>query len=214
VPNILRSCFVHWPAQAQHTPSMNQRANRCKVRAYSSKPRLTKGDMQCKHPFEGTGRATGPCFCRCHCCVSWLQQLLRIQSSAEDTGQKGQASTNKGVTRTRTCKHATSHYKHNTRAPIVTWLCETCRLVPSSIDYACRKWSRMARTDAPERAAGCPPTMPRGTAIQFCACLRRPCQRPGPLLAPSLPSSHPLHTVDFPQIAPEIFFIGCKPPHS
>jgi len=32
--------------------------------------------------------------------------------------------------------------------------CRSCRLVPSSIDYACRKWSRMARTDAPERAAG------------------------------------------------------------
>jgi len=83
--------------------------------------RLTKSDMQCKHPFTGTERATGPCFCRCHCRVSWLPQLLRIQSSKEDTGQKGQASANKGRTRTRTCKHATSHHKHNTRAPTVTF---------------------------------------------------------------------------------------------
>jgi len=99
---------------------VNKRANRCKVRTDSSTPRLTKGDMQCKHPYTGTERATGPCFCRCHCRVSWLPQLLRIQSSKEDTGQKGQASANKGRTRTRTRKHATSHYKHNTRAPTVT----------------------------------------------------------------------------------------------
>ena len=59
------------------------------------------------------------------------------------------------------------------------------------IGYASRKWSSKARTDAPERAAGCPPTMPRGTAIRFRACIRRPCQRPGPLLEPYLPSSHP-----------------------
>jgi len=57
------------PAQAQHTPSVNKRADRCKVRADSSKPRLTKGDMQCKHPLTVTKRATtaGPCFCRCQC---------------------------------------------------------------------------------------------------------------------------------------------------
>ena len=104
-----------------HTPSVNKHANRCKVRADSSTPRLTKSDMQCKHPFTGTERATGPCFCRCHCRVSWLPQLLRIQSSKEDTGQKGQVSANKGRTRTRTRKHVTIHYKHNTRAPTVTF---------------------------------------------------------------------------------------------
>jgi len=73
--------------------------------------------------------------------------------------------------------------------------CRTCRLVPSSIDYACRKWSRMARTDAPERAAGCPSTMPRGTAIRFRACIGRPCQRPGQLLAPSLPLAFLRHFI-------------------
>ena len=60
------------PAQAQYTTSVNKRTNRCKVRAY--KPRLTKGDMRCKHPFKGTGRTTGPWFCRCHCRLSWLPQ--------------------------------------------------------------------------------------------------------------------------------------------
>jgi len=75
--------------------------------------------------------------------------------------------------------------------------CRTCRLVPSSIEYACRKWSIIARTDAPELAPGCPWTMPRETAtrIRFRACINRPCQRPEPFLTPSLPSSHPLYFV-------------------
>ena len=51
----------------------------------------------------------------------------------------------------------------------------------------------MARTDAPEWVAGCPSTMPRGPAIRLRACIGRPCQRLGPLLAPSLPSSHHWH---------------------
>jgi len=72
--------------------------------------------------------------------------------------------------------------------------CSTCRLVPSSIDYASQKWSRKARTDATERAAACASTMPRGPAVRIRARIGRPCQRPGPLLAPSLPSSHPLHS--------------------
>jgi len=94
------------PAQAQHKTSVNKRANRCKIRAY--KPRLTKGIIRCKHPFKDTGCVTGPWFCRCHCRVSLLSQLLRIQSSAQRTGQKGQASANRGRTRTRMRKHATS----------------------------------------------------------------------------------------------------------
>jgi len=44
--------------------------------------------------------------------------------------------------------------------------CRTCRLVPSSINYASQKWSRQAHTDAPERAAACPSTMSRGTVVQ------------------------------------------------
>jgi len=51
--------------------------------------------------------------------------------------------------------------------------------------------SKMVEQDAPERAAGCPSTMPRGTVIRFRACIGRPCQRPGPLIALSLPSSLP-----------------------
>jgi len=46
------------------------------------------------------------CFCRCRCRLSWLPQLLSIQSSAQDTRQTGQASANKGKARTRTRKHA------------------------------------------------------------------------------------------------------------
>jgi len=68
--------------------------------------------------------------------------------------------------------------------------CRSCRLVPSWSNYACWKWSGMARTGAPKWAARCPSTMPRGTAIRFRACISRRCQRPGQLLAPSLPSSH------------------------
>jgi len=66
--------------------------------------------------------------------------------------------------------------------------CRTCLLVPSSIDHASKKWSNTARTD--EREVGCPSTMPRVTALRFRACVGRPCQRPGPFLAPSLPLSH------------------------
>jgi len=63
--------------------------------------------------------------------------------------------------------------------------CRTCRLVPSSIGYASQKLSREARTDAPERSATCPSTKQRGTAIRLRTFSGKPCQRPGPLLAPS-----------------------------
>jgi len=46
------------------------------------------------------------CFCRCHCRVLWLPQLLLIQSSAQDTGPKRKASANKGKICTRTRKHS------------------------------------------------------------------------------------------------------------
>eukprot|EP00277_Geminigera_cryophila_P021467 CAMPEP_0179483440 /NCGR_PEP_ID=MMETSP0799-20121207/60638_1 /TAXON_ID=46947 /ORGANISM="Geminigera cryophila, Strain CCMP2564" /LENGTH=207 /DNA_ID=CAMNT_0021296989 /DNA_START=483 /DNA_END=1103 /DNA_ORIENTATION=+ len=44
--------------------------------------------------------------------------------------------------------------------PVAAPLAAERRLVPFSINYACRKWSRMVRTDAPSRAAGCPSTIP------------------------------------------------------
>ena len=59
--------------------------------------------------------------------------------------------------------------------------------------YACWKWLRMTRLVAPEWAAGCPSTVSRGMAIRFRACNGRLCRRPGPLLVPSLPSSHPVN---------------------
>jgi len=67
-------------------------------------------------------------FCRCRCRVSWLPQLLLIQSSAQDTGQRGQASANKGKIRTRTRKHShkaitsTTPVLPRSRAPAVTCL--------------------------------------------------------------------------------------------
>jgi len=70
-------------------------------------------------------------------------------------------------------------------------VCRLCLFVPSSTNYACRRWLQMAYTAAPEWAAGCPLTIPRGTSIRFCTCIDRPYPRPGPFLAQSLPSSHP-----------------------
>jgi len=66
----------------------------------------TKMDMRCKHPLNCTRLAAGPCFCRCCCHVFCWLQFLRIQPSLQDTGQRGQASANKGKTRTHTRKHA------------------------------------------------------------------------------------------------------------
>jgi len=55
--------------------------------------------------------------------------------------------------------------------------------------YACCKWPRMARMSAPEWTARRASTLPHGMVMRFCACIRSPCQRPGPLLSLSLPSS-------------------------
>jgi len=73
------------------------------------------------------GRWQQACFCRCRCLMFWLLQVLRIQSSAQDTGHRGQASTNKG----KTCTHTRTHaHKATTNTPpalpLSRVLCSLC----------------------------------------------------------------------------------------
>jgi len=59
--------------------------------------------------------------------MCWLLQLLEIQSSAQDAGHRGQASANKGKTRTHTLTHA--HKAITNTPPALTLsrvLCSLC----------------------------------------------------------------------------------------
>jgi len=84
------------------------------------------------------------CCCRCRCSVSWLRRPLQIQSSAQDTGQKGQASANKGKTRIRTRKHAHKATKSTTPAlPLARVLCSLCLAASSLRPTRCARAQRI-----------------------------------------------------------------------
>jgi len=145
-------------------------ANEGKVHACRCRERANRKDMQCKYPARrnATHKNGG----------GWPEGV--------QFGHQGEARGRRLGVVFELARRTTGFWASG---------CRTCRLVPSSIDYASQKWSREARTDAPERAAACPSTRPCGTAIRFRTCIGKPCQRPGPLLAPSLPASHPQHTI-------------------
>jgi len=100
----------------------DKRANKDKVRAFRCKARAHKRDIQCKHLGNGTRLVTVnvPGYDCCACAMILIMsgergcgtgapsKMAERRSSAQDTGQTGQASTNKGKTRTGTRKHDTS----------------------------------------------------------------------------------------------------------
>ena len=76
--------------------------------------------------------------------MSWLRWPLQIQSSAQDTGQKGQASANKGKTHIRTRKHARKATKSTIPAlPLARVLCSLCLDASSLRPTRCARAQRI-----------------------------------------------------------------------
>jgi len=153
----------------RHTVTDNKQdgkhTNEGKVRAGRCRVRANREDMQCKHPGQAK-------------CDPRMARTSAVWASSPGSCPKTWSCS-------RTCQ------AHNLLPS--TWL---QNVLARAIFHRLRlsEMVEKARTDAPERAAACPSTMPCGTAIQFRTCINRPCQRPGPLLAPSLSSSHCLHS--------------------